>query len=153
MCRVICHAQEVCPCPSSLTPALESLSRFHDPSTSSCQVSYPGGAAVSSPRGPGRIRARQLGGSARLSKGSRSSLAGVKEKPIPEILQPGQDEIGAGVEAMPVTVTPGDLKKARVIGQVWKRGLVSTYCSLVFIGHKGSLMVCRRQCAYVCLKD
>lgn len=49
--------------------------------------------------------------------GARSSLSR-KEMPIPQVLQAGQDEIGAGAGAVAVTITPEELGQARLIGQV-----------------------------------
>lgn len=43
---------------------------------------------------------------------------GGKEKPISQVLQAGQDEIGAGAGAVAVSVTPEDLGQACLIGQV-----------------------------------
>lgn len=41
-----------------------------------------------------------------------------KEASIPEVLQAGQDEVGAGAGAVAIAVTPEELGQARVIGQV-----------------------------------
>lgn len=80
-------------------------------------MSDPGGAAVSSPQGPGGSQARTLGGSAAQAAVGRPPLC-KGENPISEVLQAGQDELGAGAGAVAVTVTPGELRHARVIGQV-----------------------------------
>ncbi len=48
---------------------------------------------------------------------ARSALSR-KEIPITQVLQAGQDEIGAGAGAVAVTITPEELGQARLIGQV-----------------------------------
>lgn len=87
---------------------------------SSCQVSDAGGAAVNSPHGPGGARARRFrfGGTAERSTRTFSDARSRKEKPISEVPHAGQDEFAAGAGAVPVTVTPSELGRARVVGQV-----------------------------------
>lgn len=53
---------------------------------------------------------------------NRSCSSRMGEKPISKVLESGQDEIGAGEGAVAVTVTPHELERSCVIGQVWKGG-------------------------------
>ncbi|CAN0350817.1 unnamed protein product, partial [Ectocarpus fasciculatus] len=90
----------------------------------SCHVSDAGGAAVYSPQGPGGGRARKAGGEdekAAAETGSRYPLPGRRERQIPQVLQAGQDEIGAGAGAVAVTVTPEELGDALLIGQAGRK--------------------------------
>lgn len=45
-------------------------------------------------------------------------MPGRRERQIPQVLQAGQDEIGAGAGAVAVTITPEELGEALLIGQV-----------------------------------
>ncbi|CAB1105355.1 unnamed protein product [Ectocarpus sp. CCAP 1310/34] len=88
----------------------------------SCHVSDAGGRAVYSPQGPGGGRARKAGGEAEKAAAETDSqhnpLPGRRERQIPQVLQAGQDEVGAGAGAVAVTVTPEELGEALLIGQV-----------------------------------
>lgn len=107
------------PSPLPLSPSPPSPLSYPRDFLFSCQVSDPGGGAVYSPRGAGGSQARKkLSGKADQSAGPRSALRATGEKAISEVLQAGQDEVGAGAGAVAVTVTPEELGLARVIGQV-----------------------------------
>ncbi|CBJ28278.1 MutL protein homolog 3 [Ectocarpus siliculosus] len=91
----------------------------------SCHVSDAGGAAVYSPQGPGGDRARKAGGEAEKAAPEKDSrynpLPGRRERQIPQVLQAGQDEVGAGAGAVAVTVTPEELSEALLIGQAGRK--------------------------------
>lgn len=53
---------------------------------------------------------------------NRSCSSRMGEKPISKVFESGQDEIGAGEGAVAVTVTPYELERSCVIGQVWQDG-------------------------------
>lgn len=84
-----------------------------DDRSRSCGISSAGGAAIHSPRGAGRSRVPKAEGGV----DTRRALRG-RERPIPQILQAGQDEIGAGAGAVAVMVTREELGQAFLIGQV-----------------------------------
>lgn len=96
----------------------------------SSEPSGPGGSVASPPRDAGGVRRRRFGGSMGLPNGSCSSRMG--EKPISKVLESGQDEIGAGEGAVAVTVTPDELERSSVIGQVWQGGADSDLQTRVF---------------------
>lgn len=99
---------------------------FHDRSRS-CHVSDSGGAAVYSPQGPGGSRARKGEHAAAVAR----YASGARERPISQVLQAGQDEIGAGAGAVAVSVTPEELGQACLIGQV--REVSGCLCANKFI--------------------
>lgn len=86
----------------------------------SCEVSNPGGGAVHSPRRAGGARAD---GPTDDGRGTRRgpSRSRVRENEITEVGQAGQDEAEAAAGSVAVTVTPSELRLARVIGQVRTR--------------------------------
>ena len=108
----------------------------------SCRISSAGDTAVDSPHGAGARREPNAESAAGAHPGLRET-----ERPIPQVLQAGQDEIDAGAGAVAVTVTREELEEAFLIGQVrGKRsaysgitdGIARLHCSL------GSKSVCFR---------
>lgn len=85
----------------------------------SCQVSDPGGGAVNPLHGPGGDAAGKFGPKSRCASGNRGHPgARSRDTHIAEVEQADQDELSAGTNSMAVTVTPSELRQARVIGQV-----------------------------------
>ena len=85
----------------------------------SCHIQgpYPGSSAFRHLHASGTNRERGGGVEIEQAMGRRTPVRAA-EKPISEVLQAGRDEVGAGAEAVAVTVTPEELAQARVIGQV-----------------------------------
>lgn len=97
---------------------------------SSCHISRPGGADVDSPQGAcGRKIAKT-----EYAAGTRSALRG-RERPIPQVLQAGQGEIGAGAGAVAVAVTREELDQSFLIGQVRGVRAAGSEKAEIFVGN------------------
>lgn len=75
-------------------------------------------ATVHSPQGAGASGVPK----AEYAAGARSAL-GRRERPVLQVLQAGQDEIGAGAGAVAVSITREELSQSFLIGQV--RGILA----------------------------